>query len=700
MDYEWMKLLASSGALRAAEETGLLQRVLRAPATAEELAADLSLDRRALERVLAVLVSYHVLVRDGATYAASSELRFTHESMPGAVDMTLMLFRHTPEMLRTGEPIRRMDGSVAEREESYRAAGKRLGRMFEGHARALAGAWSREVETILDIGCGSGVWSLAFAERNPTTLVTGLDLPAVLPAFEERARDLGLTDRTTTLAGDMHEIDYARHAFDMVIIANVIHLEPPERVESLLSKASRAVRPGGELVIVDTFVDASNEHDPNLTTYELGLALRTTKGRVYRADDVEGWLRRAGLVTDFVPLPGFAGSGALRGRHPVASADELRGYREKLQTLEKRFRYLFDEAPDPIAIVSHHNARVLHVNPAFQRLLGPLPTQRWAHWSDYVHTDDRDRVHRVLEAHVAGVPAPPRYPVRLVALDATDGAEPISAELTLHPPDERVTAVLIRDVTESMRAARELRDAQAKLLQQAKVASLGTLVAGVAHELNSPLGSILSNVDLSARALAILRAEMASPTDRAKTALDALMNATAVTRSAGERTNTIVRSLRSFARLDEAEVKKVDLHEGIDSALTLLAHVLGDRVAVERRYGELPALVCRPSQINEVFMSLLTNAIEAIDGSGTLTITTGVDGDRAMVRIADTGRGIPAAHLERIFDPGFTTKGVGVGTGLGLAIAYRVVGEHDGSIDVESTPGCGSAFTVRLPLER
>ena len=157
----------------------------------------------------------------------------------------------------------------------------------------------------------------------------------------------------------------------------------------------------------------------------------------------------------------------------------------------------------------------------------------------------------------------------------------------------------------------------------------------------------------------------------------------------GRRIGTVVRGLRDFARLDEAEFQTADVHQGLDSTLDLLRHEMEGRLTVVREYGEIAPIECYPNQLNQVFMNLLVNAAEAIDGDGTITITTTGDAESVRVRIADTGRGIPGDHLERIFDPGFTTKGVGVGVGLGLAISYSIARDHGGTLDAESRSGDG-----------
>jgi len=245
-------------------------------------------------------------------------------------------------------------------------------------------------------------------------------------------------------------------------------------------------------------------------------------------------------------------------------------------------------------------------------------------------------------------------------------------------------------------ANRELREAQAQLVQSAKMASLGNLVAGVAHEVNTPLGAIHSNAKLSASTLKKLAADMSDPVLASK--LTALGDVSKVTLTASHRIDTIVRALRNFARLDEAERKKVNLHDGLISTLTILPQLQDKTVEIVTQFGELPEVTCHPNQINQVFMHLLQNALEAIETEGKVSITTEFVDHHATITIHDTGRGIPAALRDRVFDPGFTTKGVGVGTGLGLAICYRIIDEHGGSINIDSASDKGTTVVVRLPV--
>jgi signal transduction histidine kinase len=291
---------------------------------------------------------------------------------------------------------------------------------------------------------------------------------------------------------------------------------------------------------------------------------------------------------------------------------------------------------------------------------------------------------------------------RLLEALASMGAVAIENARLYEHLEEKVqerTAALTRTLA-------ELRETQAQLVQSEKMAALGDLVAGVAHEINTPLGAVASNTDLVARAVARVKEMVADPAQAEKVRgfLDKAAGMADVSREACRRINEIVRSLRNFARLDEAERKAADLHEGLDSTLTLVAHLLKNRVTVHRDYGPLPQVLCYPNQLNQVFLNILVNAAQAIEGAGEIRIRTrvvpaGGAAGSVVVEITDSGAGIPPQILNKIFDPGFTTKGVGVGTGLGLAICYRIVANHQGRIEVDSEVGKGSTFRIILPLE-
>jgi len=172
-----------------------------------------------------------------------------------------------------------------------------------------------------------------------------------------------------------------------------------------------------------------------------------------------------------------------------------------------------------------------------------------------------------------------------------------------------------------------------------------------------------------------------------------------VIQSGMDRVINIVKRLRSFVHLDEAELKKTDIHEGIEDTLVLVQHQLKDKIKIEKNYGKIPPITCYPRQLNQVFLNLLVNSIQAIDGEGTIAITTFQEDNSIYISIADDGVGIAKENINRIFDPGFTTKGVGVGTGLGLSISYKIIKNHRGEIKAESEQGKGSKFTIILPLD-
>lgn len=267
---------------------------------------------------------------------------------------------------------------------------------------------------------------------------------------------------------------------------------------------------------------------------------------------------------------------------------------------------------------------------------------------------------------------------------------------------------------------RKLEDAQNQLLQSEKMASVGQLAAGVAHEINNPIGYVYSNLgalggyveDL----LRVLDAYEAVEPDIADEAtrgnlqrvkkeadltflredLVALMGES---REGIERVKKIVQDLKDFSRVDASdEWQVVDLHKGLDSTLNIVWNELKYKAEVRKEYGELPEVECLPSQLNQVFLNMLVNAGHAIKENGTITLRTGCEGEQVWVEIADNGHGIAPEHLQRIFDPFFTTKPVGKGTGLGLSLSYSIVKKHGGHIDVRSTPGLGTAFRINLPI--
>ncbi len=260
-------------------------------------------------------------------------------------------------------------------------------------------------------------------------------------------------------------------------------------------------------------------------------------------------------------------------------------------------------------------------------------------------------------------------------------------------------------------ANQEIRETQAKLVHAAKMASLGQLVAGVAHELNNPISFIYSNMahlrDYSERLIELIGVAEKNPggltSAKEEKEFDFIVkDMPKLIRSCEEgarRTRDIVVGLRNFSRLDEAKEKEVDIHEGIESTLALLAGEFKSRITVVKNFSELPKILCYPSQLNQVFMNILSNAIQAIRDRGEIIITTRVaSNDTIEISIRDTGVGMSEEVTQKLFDPFFTTKEVNEGTGLGMSIAYGVIAKHGGSIAVHSKPGVGTEFIIQLPV--
>jgi signal transduction histidine kinase len=257
----------------------------------------------------------------------------------------------------------------------------------------------------------------------------------------------------------------------------------------------------------------------------------------------------------------------------------------------------------------------------------------------------------------------------------------------------------VQERTRELTAALSEKEAtQAQLVQSEKMASLGQLVAGIAHEINNPVGYIYANTDHLERYLGKVGEAFAAGDrkafDEAREKMERLL---ASTGEGAKRTKEIVAGLRTFSRKDPSHKQRIDMKESVETALMLLAHELKRGIVVKRAYGTEPMVRANPGELTQVFMNIIINAVQAMGDTGTLIIETGSDGDTAFVAIQDTGPGIPPENLPRLFEPFFTTKEVGKGTGLGLAIAYGIVKAHGGEIRVTSGPGKGAAFQVRLP---
>ena len=275
---------------------------------------------------------------------------------------------------------------------------------------------------------------------------------------------------------------------------------------------------------------------------------------------------------------------------------------------------------------------------------------------------------------------------------------------------------------EQQQLIQQLQEAQAQLLQSEKMASIGQLAAGIAHEINNPIGFINSNMGALKTYVDTL-CELTDHVDQTvqdlpgqddlKTKVrqfkkqadyeflkDDVADLVRESLDGLKRVKDIVQSLKDFAHIGETDWQFADLHAGIDSTLTIANNEFKYKATVQKDYGNLPQVKCLASQLNQVFMNLIVNAAQAIKDNGVITIRTGIDNDGVWIEIGDNGAGIAPDIMTRIFDPFFTTKPVGKGTGLGLSLSFNIVAKHGGRIDVTSELGQGTRFTVHLPINQ
>lgn len=248
----------------------------------------------------------------------------------------------------------------------------------------------------------------------------------------------------------------------------------------------------------------------------------------------------------------------------------------------------------------------------------------------------------------------------------------------------------VQTVHQLQNTLKELKETQLHLINSEKMASLGQLVAGVAHEINTPIASIKSNNAILAKFLPKIKDEEISLI---------LADINEVDREAIQRISHMVTSLKKFVRLDEAELQEADINKELDLTLDLIRHETKNRIEIEKHYSDLPLIKCYPNMLNQVFTNVLVNACQAIEGHGKITISTSYTPKTLTVSIKDTGKGIKKSEINKIFTAGYTTKGVGVGTGLGLAISAKIIEKHKGKIIVNSEIGHGTEFIITICSE-
>ncbi len=351
--------------------------------------------------------------------------------------------------------------------------------------------------------------------------------------------------------------------------------------------------------------------------------------------------------------------------------------------------------------------------------------------------DDPSTAETVLEVGIYGYVVKPFHPKELL-IGVKNALHRRQLEIDNRAYRERLEEMLSERIAELRKSKEELeqtlvklKETQAQMIQSEKMASVGQLAAGVAHEINNPTGFVSSNLntlsdyqrDLSTlikryrKLVADLRGIMASEECRKLLSeeveairaleaeididfiLDDTENLIKESQEGTERIKKIVLDLKDFAHPDEDKLQAADINKCLESTLNIVWNELKYKATVQKEYGDLPRVQGYPHQLNQVFMNLLVNAAQAIENQGEIKIATRADNGHVEIKISDTGSGIPKENLSKLFDPFFTTKEIGKGTGLGLNVAYNIIKKHKGTINVESTVGVGTTFTIRIPVD-
>lgn len=385
-----------------------------------------------------------------------------------------------------------------------------------------------------------------------------------------------------------------------------------------------------------------------------------------------------------------------------------------LRESEERFRNYVEEANDIIYALTPEGI-FSYVSPNWTEILGHDVTEvQGKSFVPFVHPDDMEACMEFFQKVMIGRQKQSGIEYRVKHKNGKWRWHTSSASPLKDDKGDVVSYIgVAHDITQMKevmndleKTNQDLKQTQAQLVQSEKMASLGSLVAGIAHEINTPIGSVSSMYDTLSRTLRnlheVLKAKLSTEYEQLpelKSAFKIIQDSNHVIKSGTDRVTNLVKRLKSFARLDEAELKTVDIHEGLEDTLTLIHHEIKHNITVTKNFGKIPPIPCYPSKLNQVYLNLLINAKHAIKGKGTIDITTFARDNKVHIVINDSGIGIPKQNLTKIFDPGFTTKGRGIGAGLGLSICYQIIQEHRGEIKAKSEVGRGTEFTIILPMD-
>jgi PAS domain S-box-containing protein len=395
-----------------------------------------------------------------------------------------------------------------------------------------------------------------------------------------------------------------------------------------------------------------------------------------------------------------------------------------------RLQYLIDNTPAIIyATVPSGDFKMTFVSNNAYNVLGYRPEEMMADpnfWFDHLHPDDAPTIFSSLAQLFVEGERTYEYRFRIASGEFLWMHDRLRLIRDEHgTPVEVIGSLTDITVRKHMEQKQQqliarLSEAHEQLLQSEKMASIGQLAAGVAHEINNPIGFVNSNMGTLRHYVGTLlnvvdaygdAVHKAVPGSALETQIEAINHeadlgylkddiADLVSESMDglKRVKDIVQALKDFSHVGQNDWQYADVHAGLDTTLNIVANEIKYKATIEKHYGKLPEIKCLASQLNQVFMNLLVNAAQAIKNRGVITIATGSNDGWVWIKISDNGCGIPQDNLKRIFEPFFTTKPVGSGTGLGLSLSYSIVNKHGGRIDVASKPDVGTVFTIKLPV--
>jgi len=426
----------------------------------------------------------------------------------------------------------------------------------------------------------------------------------------------------------------------------------------------------------------------------------------------------------------------------VAEAEkERKAAQARLSDMNARLHYLIDNNPAiTYSTVPTGDFKITYISDNLKIILGYEAEEVLGDldfWIDHVHPEDMPSLWQRLPTlmskgtqesldyrfkHKEGHYLWMHDTLRMLRDDEGNPVEMLGSLLDISKRKE-IEAELIAEKDEQRELIGKLQEARDQALQSEKMAAIGQLAAGVAHEINNPTGYINSNlcsleryvedlielIQLYQVAESVLEEQFPDLMRLVKAVRERIdlefikediRSLVQESREGANRVKQIVQDLKDFSHLGEAVFRTADIHKGLDSTLNIVHNELKYKAVVTKKYGTLPQVECIYSQLNQVFMNILVNAAHAIEKQGEIVIRTGEKNEEIWIEISDNGKGIPEEKLSRIFDPFFTTKAVGVGTGLGLSLSYGIINKHGGRIDVESEVGKGTQFTIWLPIQQ